>query len=193
MAETSEIDTDKLREAIDTELERDDNGLLKRIALTTALLAGFAALASLQAGASANEALLRKTEAARLQGEVSDKWAYYQAERIKAAIQEAARSAWLAAGKEPPAAYAEKEQHYTAEREALEQAAHALERQRDEQSQEAERVFHRHHRFAYAVTLLQVAIALGAVAALTRTHLMWVGSVGVGVSGIALWLIALLA
>jgi len=136
MAEAPEIDTDKLRETIEDELEREGKGLLRRIALATALLAAFAALASLQAGANANEALLKKTEAARLQGEISDKWAYYQAERIKAAIQEAARSSWLAAGKEPPADYAEKGQKYTAEREELQRAARELEKQRDEQSED---------------------------------------------------------
>ena len=191
MAEAPEIDTDKLRETIDEELERGSQGFLRRIALATALLAAFAALASLQAGANANEALLKKTEAARLQGEISNKWAYYQAERIKAAIQEAARSPWLAAGKEPPAAFAEKEQKYVAEREALEHAARELEKQRDEQSNEADHLFHRHHWFAYAVTLLQIAISLGAVAALTRTQSVWFCSLGVGLGGIGLWLFAL--
>jgi len=191
MAEAPEVETEKLREAIAEDRERDGSAFLKRIALTTALLAVVGALAALQAGSSVNEALLRKTEAARLQGEVSDKWAYYQAQRIKAAIQEAARSPWLAADKDPPAAYAEKEQRYAAEREELERAARELERQRDEQSREAEHLFHRHHRFAYAVTLLQVAIALSAVAALTRAHPLWLCSLGVGISGIGLLLFAL--
>lgn len=191
MAEAPEIDTDKLRETIDEELEREDKGFLRHIALTTALLAAFAALAALQAGANANEALLRKTDAARLQGEISDKWAYYQAQRIKAAIQEAAPGPWLAAGKEPPADYAAKEQKYVTEREKLERAARELEKQRDEQSEEADHLFHRHHWFAYAVTLLQIAISLGAVAALTRTHSIWFGSLAVGLSGIGLWVFAL--
>jgi hypothetical protein len=191
MAEAPEIDTDKLREAIDEEIERESKGFLRRIALTTALLAAFAALASLQAGANANEALLKKTEAARLQGEISDKWGYYQAQRIKAAIQEAARSSWLAAGKEPPPVYAEKEQKYETEKATLEHAARELEKQRDEQSLEADHLFHRHHWFAYAVTLLQVAISLGAVAALTRMPSIWFGSLGIGLGGVGLWLFAL--
>ena len=43
---------------------------------------------------------------------------------------------------------------------------------------------HRHHQFAYAVALLQVAIALNAIAALARSKPMWIGSVGVGALGI---------
>ena len=40
---------------------------------------------------------------------------------------------------------------------------------------------HQHHRFANSVALFQVAIALGAVAALTRVRLVWYGSIAVGV------------
>ena len=42
--------------------------------------------------------------------------------------------------------------------------------------------------FANAVALFQVAIALGAVAALTGTRVVWWGSVGTGVGGIVLFL-----
>ena len=47
---------------------------------------------------------------------------------------------------------------------------------------------HRHHFFAQSVALLQIAIALGAVAALTRKRAAWIGSIvlaliGCGVCG----------
>ena len=42
---------------------------------------------------------------------------------------------------------------------------------------------HQHHFFAQAVALLQVAIALGAVAALTHKRVVWIGSVLLGVAG----------
>ena len=42
------------------------------------------------------------------------------------------------------------------------------ERERDEKSKEADQLLVRHHGFANAVALFQIAIALGAVAALTR-------------------------
>jgi hypothetical protein len=79
MPEGPDIETDKLHEAIHEEMEKDGGGFLKRIALTTALLAAFAAIAALQAGATVNEALVLKTEATRLQAQASDQWAYYQA------------------------------------------------------------------------------------------------------------------
>ena len=50
----------------------------------------------------------------------------------------------------------------------------------------------RHHSFANSVALFQVAIALGAVAALTRVSIVWWGSILTGLSGIALFLQAFL-
>src|SRR5262245_8983189 len=170
MSDEQEVETENLREAIHEEVEREGGTFLKRIALTTAILAAFAAVAALQAGSTANEALALKTEATRLQAEASDQWAYYQSEGIKAAIQEATRNSWLAANKEPPADFAEKEKHYTTRRVEIEREARALEQERDQKSREADHLLHRHHGFAYAVTLFQVAIALGAIAALTRAR-----------------------
>ena len=45
---------------------------------------------------------------------------------------------------------------------------------------------------AYAVALFQVAIALGAVAALTRNRMVWLGSLGGGAVGLAFFVAALL-
>src|SRR5258708_38638891 len=96
MPEEPEIDTDRLRETI---AEPPGGALLRNIALTTALLAAFAAIAALRAGGTVNEALGHKTEAARLQAEASDQWAFYQAKGIKASVQETTKAVWLAAGK----------------------------------------------------------------------------------------------
>jgi hypothetical protein len=184
MPEGPEIDTDSLRESIHEELEREGGALLRFIALTTALLAVLAALASLRAGATVNEALARKTEATRLQAEASDQWAYYQAKGLKAAVQEAVRAAWLAAGKEPPADVAEKARRYGEEQEAIAEKAREKEKERDAREAEAEHLLHAHHRFAVSVALFQVSIALGAVAALTRQKLVWLGSLAVGLAGL---------
>src|ERR1035438_6789523 len=112
MPEGPEIETEKLQEAIKEELEREGGSFLKQISITTAILAVLAAIASLQAGDTVNKALVLKTEATRLQSEASDQWAYYQAKGIKAAVQEASRTPWLASGKEPPVAYEDKMQRY---------------------------------------------------------------------------------
>ncbi len=184
MPETPEVETERLHEAIQEELEKDGGGFLRAIALSTAVLAALAAVAALRAGATVNEALVLKTEATRLQAEASDQWAYYQAKGVKAAVQEATRTSWLAAGKEPPPDHAERAKRYAADQEAIAKAAREKEKERDARSAEADRLLHQHHRFAGAVAFFQVAIALGAVAALTRQRLVWLGSLGVGLAGL---------
>ena len=183
MPEEIEIDTDKLRETIDEELEHAASTLLRTVALTTAIFAAAAAIAALEAGSTVNEALILKTESTRLQAEASDQWAYYQAKGLKIAISEAGKSAWLAADKSPPPELAANAQRLAGDQAKSRLRAEALEKQRDEKSSEADHLMHHHHVFAQGVALLQVAIALGAVAALTRKRVVWIGSVLLGVAG----------
>src|SRR5579863_80849 len=187
MPEEIEVDTDKLRETIDEEMEKESGALLRTIALTTALFAALASVASLQAGGTVNEALELKTEAARLQSEASDQWAYYQAKGVKGAVAEASRNAWLAADKTPPEELPKNQERYTNEQHEIQEKARELEKQRDEKSGEADHLMHHHHFYAYSVALLQVAIALGAVAALTRKRLAWIGSTVLGLAGLGVF------
>ncbi len=59
--------------------------------------------------------------------------------------------------------------------------------------EEATGEMHKHHRFAYSVALLQVAIALGAVSALTRMKSVWLVSLCLGAAGIAYFVLGFLA
>jgi len=184
MPEGPEVETERLHEAIHEELERGGESLVKRVALTTAMFAAVAAVASLLAGGTINEALVLKGEATTLQAEASDQWAYYQAKGIKGELQDAIGGAWSAAGKPVPASVTAAKTRYAAEQAAIRKKAEDLEHHRDERSAEAEHLIHRHHLFAAAVALLQVGIALGAIAALTRVKLMWIASCAIGLAGI---------
>jgi hypothetical protein len=186
--EEIEVETDKLHEDIHEEVEREGGALLKAIALTTAIFAALAAVAALRAGGTVNEALVMKTEATRLQAEASDQWTAYQAKGIKSAIQKASETAWLALGKQPPASFAQERERYAHEQAGIAAVAHDKERERDRSSEEADHLMHQHHRFADSVALFQVAIALGAVAALTRVRMVWYGSIAVGLCGVALFI-----
>jgi hypothetical protein len=184
MPEGPEIETEHLRETIH---EPPSGSLLRNIALTTALFAALGAVAALRAGDAVNEALAKKTEATQLQAQASDQWAYYQAKGIKAAVQEGMRASWTAAGKAPPPEVDRTIERYNAEQKEIDKAAREKERERDEKSEEAERLLAKHHRFANSVALIQVSIALAAVAALTRQHLIWLGSLTLGVIGAAMF------
>ena len=191
MPEGPEVETETLMEKIHEEVEHEGGALLKRIALSTALFAALAAVTALKAGATVNEALVLKTEAARLQAEASDQWAYYQAKGIKGAVAEAARTSWLAIAKEPPAVYAEKQKRYSDEQKEIEAKAREKEKERDAKSKEADELLHHHHGFAGAVALFQVAIALGAVAALTKSRPVWGASLLLGTAATLLFFVTL--
>lgn len=192
MPEGPEIETDKLHEAIHEEMEKEGGGFLKKIALTTAVLAAFAAIAALKAGATVNEALVLKTESTRFQAQASDQWAYYQAKGLKAAVQESTKASWEAVGKMPPPKLTEQIARYAEEQAEIKKSAEEKEKARDEKSAEADHLLHQHHRFASTVALFQVSIALGALAALTRNRAVWWGSMIVGLSGIPLFVLAFL-
>jgi hypothetical protein len=192
MPEEPEIDADSLNERIHEELEREGGALLKTIALTTALFAAVGAVAALLAGGTVNQALVLKTEATRLQAEASDQWAAYQAKGLKSAIQQASQLFWTASGKSPPPRFGQEQQRYAREQAEIERFARDKEHQRDRKSAEADELLHEHHRFADSVALFQVAIALGAVAALTRMRLVWFGSMLVGLIGAGLFLVTIL-
>lgn len=192
MPEGPEVETERLHETIHEELEHGGGAFLKAIAATTGILAVFAAIAALRAGATINHSLMLKTEAARLQSEASDQWAFYQAKGLKAAVQEASQTSWLAIGKEPPPQYGENQKRYKEEQIEIQKKAKELEAERDGKSKEADHLLHAHHGFANAVALFQVSIALGALAALTRNRLLWFGSILVGLSGVGLFAFTLL-
>ena len=185
MPEEPEIDTERLHAAIDEELEKEGGSFLRKIALSTAVLAVGASIASLQAGSTVNEALVLKTESTRLQAEASDQWAYYQAKGLKAAVKDAAASSWAAAGKDAPPAYANDVHRYEGEQKEIQDKARRIEEERDQKDKEAAALLARHHGFAAAVAFFQVSIALAAVAALTRNRLVWYASLAVGLAGAA--------
>src|SRR5437763_112948 len=105
MPEEIDVDTKELQDTIE-ELheERKERAETERrtawtryIALTTAILAVFAAIAALRAGTLVNEAVLRQLRA-------SDTWNEYQADRTKDHLYSIQAYQLLDAGVKPPAA-----------------------------------------------------------------------------------------
>jgi hypothetical protein len=76
---------------------------------------------------------------------------------------------------------------YNAQQDTISRQARGLESERDERSREADSLLEQHHIYAASVALLQIAIALGAIAALTRSQLVWFGSIGTGLVGAVLF------
>lgn len=189
MPEDIEIDTDKLRETIEGEIERSSGGLLRLVALTTAILAAVTAVVSLHAGSTINEALVLKSEATALQARASDQWAFYQAKGIKGAIVTSAANVLAATGHVTSDSLRAQAGRYSSEQAAIQAEARKFEGERDIKSVEADHMLAQHHHYAFAVALLQVAIALGAVAALTRQRAALALSAVAGIGGIGLALV----
>jgi hypothetical protein len=159
---------------------------IRRISLSTAVLAVLAAVAAMQSSRLVNEALMEQVKAAQLQAQASDQWTYFQAKGLKA--NAAAQTADLLSTNPAQAGLADKYQHeaerYRQEQHELEGMAREFERKRDEKEHQSQELMHRHHPFAYCVTFTQIAIALSAIAALTRGRPVWYASLVVGLLGL---------
>ena len=85
--ETTEL-KEKLEEATEQAIEAAEqpSRWVVYLSFTTALVAVFAAIAALESGSYANEALLQTNAAVLAQAKASDQWAYYQAKSVKSTI-----------------------------------------------------------------------------------------------------------
>jgi uncharacterized protein DUF4337 len=158
-----------------------------RIAVTTAVLATVGAMFAYQAGATQAEAALAKNNAAIAKTEAANQWAYYQSKSNKENIAE------LGAVIAPPpqaARYQGDVERYKLEKAQIKTDAEGLETKSKQWDESSEALMHRHHRWAQATTAIQIAIALSAIALLTRRRWLQWGVYAVSAFGIALGLAA---
>jgi hypothetical protein len=168
--EEPEVPTEHLHEALHHHAGAGRPGWTLGVALSSALLAGLAAVCSLLAGHHANEAMVEQIQS-------SDKWSYYQAKGIKAAVLESKLELLEAEGK--PVADKDRKKIATYKQEQEEISAAAKEKEHA-----AEAHLRRQVIFARGVTLFQIAIAIGAIAALTSRRAFWFVSLAFGGLGI---------
>jgi hypothetical protein len=154
-----------------------------RIAVMTAIFATIGALFGYMAGATQNEALLFKNEAAIRKTEASDQWNFYQAKSSKQNLAEL--GATLSSG-EQQAKYAKEVERYKSEKEPIMAKADQLEKDSAAAEAKSEEAMHTHHRWAQAMTLIQIAIALAAITILTRLRWMGIAAVAVAMGSVAL-------
>jgi hypothetical protein len=165
------------------ERERGPSWILS-LSLSTAIIAVFAAVASLQSGAHANAAILAKNEAVLSQARASDQWSYYQAKGVKQAIYASQSEALADSNPERAKKLLAEADKYRQEQAEIEKGAREIEAAVTEAGKRAGESLERHHQFAIAVTIFQVAIALSAIAALTRRRIMWFVSLAIGIAGL---------
>jgi hypothetical protein len=207
MSDEVEVETHDLQETIEEihkdreerEQEERRTHWTRYIALTTAVLAAFAAVAALESGGLANESMLSQLKA-------SDQWSEYQSSRQKSHLYTVVASQMLdqgvtSHGKAPSGSSLKmvKETADTRLTEVLGQIGREDSKAKqvrviaEKYEKTAEKTLEKHHKFAYSVAMLQVAIALGAVSALTRMKSLWFVSGAMGLAGIGLFVWGFLA
>jgi hypothetical protein len=169
--EDPEVPTEHLHEEIHHHAEHSRERWVLGVALSSALLAGLAAVASLMAGHHANEAMMSQIES-------SDQWSYYQSKGIKETALTSKGELLDALGKPVSSSDKEKVAQYERDKEAIRQKAENLEK-------EAQTHLRTHEILASSVTMFQIAIAMGAISVLIHSRTFWLISLILGVAGIA--------
>ncbi|MDA8446413.1 DUF4337 domain-containing protein [Paracidovorax valerianellae] len=160
-----------------------------KIAMFTAIVATVGAIFSYMGGATQANAGLLKNDAAIRKTEASNQWNYFQSKSTKQSLTEMARDL---APDDRKAGYQTKLDRYETEKNEIKGQAEKLERESLDFDHQSEAQMHQHHRWAQATTALQVAIALAAIALLTRKKWLEYGMYGVAAIGLGVGTMAFL-
>ncbi len=140
-------------------------GMIAQIAVITAIIATVGALFAYQGGATQANAGLYKNNAAIKKTEASNQWNFFQAKSTKQSLAELARDL---APDDKKAGYQAKIERYEKEKNEIKLGAEKLELESTNWDKSSDEQMHQHHRWAQATTVLQVSIALAAIALLTK-------------------------
>jgi len=164
-------------------------GMVNQIAMFTAIIATVGALFSYMGGATQANAGLYKNNAALSKASASDQWNFYQAKSTKQALAELARDLAPANLKDT---YKSKAERYDKEKADIKATAEKFDTESDEWNHKSDEQMHEHHRWAQATTILQISIALAAIALLTRKKWLEYAMFGTGAAGLGIGVVAFL-
>jgi len=176
--EEIEVPTEKISETINEHAEHANERWISYVALTSAIVAVFAAIAALLAGHHSNEAMIEQIKA-------SDRWSYYQAKGIKSSLLNAKIEILTEMGKKAKESDLTKAEQYKKDQEDISRDA-------KEKEEASEAHLGTHQIFAKSVTFFQVTIAIAAIAVLMRRRRFWYLSLLFGLIGIGFFIQAFL-
>lgn len=153
-----------------------------RIAVSTAILATLGALMSFAGGDTQANAQIDKNEAAIKKTEANDQWNYFESKGNKQNLAEVA--ATLTAQPDKVLFYQSEAERYKKQKAEIKEVADKLEAEYKEWDRRGEKQMHIHHRWALGVTAMQIAIALSAIAMLTRRDWLVYGVYAVAAIGL---------
>jgi hypothetical protein len=147
--------------------QHEPEGFAGRLAMATAVIATVGALFAYEGGATQANAGLFKNNAAIKKTEASNQWNYYQA---KSGKQNLAELAIELAPDSRKAFYVEEVKRYKTEKAEIMLVAKKFEDESSDWDKRSDEQIHQHHRWAQATTALQIAIAMAAIALLTKSR-----------------------
>ena len=155
----------------DHELEHaahsDPGSMAGKLAVATAIIATVGALFGYMGGLKQVNAGLYKNEAAIKKTQASNQWAFYQSKSGKQNLAELAIEIVPDARR---AFYVDEIKRYKTEKAEIKTEAEKLEQESKDWDLRSEEEIHQHHRWAQATTALQIAIAMAAIALLTKSR-----------------------
>ena len=157
------------------------SGMINQIALFTAIIATIGAIFAYMGGATQANAGLFKNNAALKKAEASNQWNYFQAKSTKQALAELSMDFGPSDRK---ATYQAKVERYEKEKGEIKVIAEKLEAEVVEWDHKSDEQMHQHHRWAQATTVLQISIALAAIALLTKKKWLEYAMFGSGAVGV---------
>ena len=169
--------------------EESGGGMIAQIAVITAIIATVGAIFSYMGGATQANAGLYKNNASIKKTEASNQWNFFQAKSTKQSLAELARDL---APDDKKVAYQGKIERYEKEKNEIKLVAEKLESDATTWDKSSDEQMHQHHRWAQATTVLQVSIALAAIALLTRKKWLEYGMFGLAGIGVLVGILAAL-
>ena len=167
--------------------QHEPGGFAGRLVVTTAIIATVGALFAYEGGATQANAGLYKNNAAIKKTEASNQWNYFQAKSSKQNLAELAIELTPA---ERKAFYVDEVKRYKTEKGEIMLAAKKLEDESTDWDRKSDEQIHQHHRWAQATTALQIAIAMAAIALLTKSRGLQYGVYGLSAIGAVLGALA---
>ena len=167
----------------------DHGSMINQIALFTAIIATVGALFGYMGGATQANAGLFKNNAAIKKTEASNQWNYFQSKSTKQSLAELARGF---APEDKKAFYQGKVDRYEKEKGEIKLVADKMEAEATAWDKQSDEQMHQHHRWAQSTTVLQVSIALAAIALLTKKKWLEVAMFIAGGAGLVVGVLATL-
>ena len=158
-----------------------------RLAVMTAIFATIGAFFGYMGGATQNDALMYKNDSAIRRTDASDQSNFYQAKSSK---QNLAELGAVLASADAAARYRTEVDRYNKEKQEIMAKAQELEKRSEELETKSEASMRVHHRWAQAMTLIQISIALAAITLLTRSRGLQYVSYGVAAASVGLGVLA---